>query len=715
MRYFTILLWLFLYFGEWSYAQVSQGAAVKIGASKADSLKIDALKDAAWKCKNDDPNKSLDLLKQAEQVQKKVGTNYRQDILFYYYGVVYKNLNRFAESEINLNRYEAIQTKSNNIARLAAVKMVKANLYSDQSLWDKSMEAVTQCLKYQEQLNDTSGMLIAISKLGYLLTEVNRLPDALQYHHQALDLAIVQNDSGQISIAYTNLGVVYEKMEKNDSALIFYMRSQKINEQLQDEYGLMYDYYNVGNILMRQAELNRAEIFIRRSLALAQKINSPGEIAASQLLLGNLLLNNEKVNEGIQILESVIQNHEYPLSLKDQSETYRDLYAAYKKTAEPAKALLALEKYKAINDTMLNQRVAGQLNELEIQYQTAKNEKAIVLLNTKNELSAKEISFLHTREKLNAFTLLRERERRQALLTENALMDSIVEKEHINNRLLANENKLKTAELQNELTLKAALNRENNLKTAQLKRERLIKAGLVTGSLLLLLAAGAILYLYRNQRKKNSLIQKQADDLQVLMKEIHHRVKNNMQIVSSLLDLQSISIKDTQAAEAVKEGKNRVQSMALIHQNLYSEDNLKGIRAKQYISNLLQNLCDSYSISNDKVKIHADIEDLNLDVDTMIPVGLILNELLTNSFKYAFNENRTGLLEIQLVEQQNNLQLKVKDNGPGFPGELDAKTAKSFGLRMIRAFAQKLKAGIEIKNENGALVELRITKYAIAS
>lgn len=187
-----------------------------------------------------------------------------------------------------------------------------------------------------------------------------------------------------------------------------------------------------------------------------------------------------------------------------------------------------------------------------------------------------------------------------------------------------------------------------------------------------------------------------------------------MQIVSSLLDLQSISIKDVQASEAVKEGKNRVQSMALIHQNLYSEDNLKGIKAKQYIAKLLQNLCDSYNISNDKVKVTTDIEDLNLDVDTMIPIGLILNELLTNAFKYAFAGTVTGVLEIQLKQHDQCLQLRVKDNGPGFPAELDAKTTKSFGLRMIRAFAQKLKATLEISNDDGALVKLDIKKFALA-
>jgi two-component sensor histidine kinase len=198
------------------------------------------------------------------------------------------------------------------------------------------------------------------------------------------------------------------------------------------------------------------------------------------------------------------------------------------------------------------------------------------------------------------------------------------------------------------------------------------------------------------------------------MKEIHHRVKNNLQVVSSLLDLQSHSISDVQAHEAVKEGKNRVQSMALIHQNLYSEGNIKGIRLKEYVNNLLQTLCDSYNITNDKVKINASIADLNLDVDTMIPLGLVLNELVSNSFKYAFKENNNGQLNILLQEQADQLHLKVSDNGNGFPQGMDLKAGNSFGMKMIRAFAQKLKAKLEVYNNNGAVVEMLITKFKTA-
>jgi two-component sensor histidine kinase len=154
--------------------------------------------------------------------------------------------------------------------------------------------------------------------------------------------------------------------------------------------------------------------------------------------------------------------------------------------------------------------------------------------------------------------------------------------------------------------------------------------------------------------------------------------------------------------------------MALIHQNLYSEGNIKGIQVKDYINNLVQTLCASYNISNDRIKVNASIDNLNLDVDTMIPLGLVVNELVSNAFKYAFKENQQGELDIVLKEEADKLHLHVKDNGVGFPEGLDVKNSKSFGLKMIRAFAQKLKAKLDIYNDNGAVVEMEISKFKVA-
>ena len=188
-----------------------------------------------------------------------------------------------------------------------------------------------------------------------------------------------------------------------------------------------------------------------------------------------------------------------------------------------------------------------------------------------------------------------------------------------------------------------------------------------------------------------------------------------MQIVSSLLDLQSNSIKDNQAAEAVKEGKNRVQSMAIIHQHLYQDGNVRAIKMNEYIHTLTDNLFASYNVDPKKITLSTEIENINLDIDTVIPIGLIINELVSNSLKYAFKGQSAGTLNITLKDKADHLELLVKDNGNGFPVGLNANRQHSFGLQLISAFAQKLKAKLDIYNDNGAAVFMQIKKYKIAS
>jgi len=329
-------------------------------------------------------------------------------------------------------------------------------------------------------------------------------------------------------------------------------------------------------------------------------------------------------------------------------------------------------------------------------------------------VSKKSIALLTSDKQLSILQLLSRENEKKALIVENQLMDSIVKSAHAYNDLLQRENVFKTEKLNKEQDLMEALTRENILKDKQVKKEQETKWLIATGAGVVLVLGLSIFTLYGKQKQKSKIIQQQSYDLEVLVKEIHHRVKNNLQVISSLLDLQSLTIADTQASEAVKEGKNRVQSMALIHQNLYSEGNIKGIRTKEYISNLLQSLCDSYNITNDEVKVKTEIDDLSLDVDTMIPLGLVLNELVSNSLKYAFKNEQHGELNIILKEKPSYLLLKVSDNGMGYPKEMNAKDSKSFGMKMIRAFAQKLKAKLEIYNDNGAVVEMQITKYNLA-
>jgi two-component sensor histidine kinase len=261
----------------------------------------------------------------------------------------------------------------------------------------------------------------------------------------------------------------------------------------------------------------------------------------------------------------------------------------------------------------------------------------------------------------------------------------------------------------------AWLSGENNLKATMLRNERTWRAVLLAGAAVLLLLATAVFYLYRKQKNKNGIIKKQADNLQTLMKEIHHRVKNNLQIISSLLDLQSGFIKDSQASQAIKESRNRVQSMALIHQHLYGDNNVQSIAIDEYINHLAQSLFSSYHIQPGQVAIKTAIEKLHLDIDTVIPIGLMLNELISNSLKHAFAGSEGGMIKVTLKKSNEFLLLQVTDNGKGFTEPPGSAHVNSFGLRMIKIFAEKLKADLEIYNAGGACITMCIRKFKITA
>ncbi|MFZ1528363.1 MAG: sensor histidine kinase [Ferruginibacter sp.] len=410
-----------------------------------------------------------------------------------------------------------------------------------------------------------------------------------------------------------------------------------------------------------------------------------------------------------EALQLISENDAMPHIRKNIINDYintKILYRLLKKTGNEAYAIKTADRMFMLKDSIIKLQQRDILTEAEIKFETEKREKDIAALNKENGLK---LLLLMRQGSL----LARETELKEALERENLLKDSVVESERLYSRLLVSENMMRSRELENESKLKNAVEEQNRAKDKELERQKKVRTTLVAGSLLLLLSGALIFSLYRKQMEKNRIIQRQSEDLKTLMKEIHHRVKNNLQVISSMLDLQSLSIKDEQAAGAVREGKIRVQSMALIHQNLYSEGNIKGIVMRDYIRHLVQNLFHSYNIREDRVHLVTDIDELNLDVDTVIPLGLILNELITNSLKYAFKESAEGEIFVGLKHCNKELQLKVKDNGCGFPPNWNSLKETSFGYSLVSTFAQKLKAKLDVYNDGGACVSMNIMRYKL--
>ena len=163
----------------------------------------------------------------------------------------------------------------------------------------------------------------------------------------------------------------------------------------------------------------------------------------------------------------------------------------------------------------------------------------------------------------------------------------------------------------------------------------------------------------------------------MLLKEIHHRVKNNLMVISSLLNLQSRHIKDKAALDVFRESQNRADSMALIHERLYGSNDLKRIDFGDYISTLSTQLFHTYVTDPRRIKLKLNVENLMVDINTTVPLGLILNELVTNSIKYAFPEGKSGEIKIEFNKKDDEFILIVSDNGVGFPKNIDFRETDS--------------------------------------
>lgn len=194
---------------------------------------------------------------------------------------------------------------------------------------------------------------------------------------------------------------------------------------------------------------------------------------------------------------------------------------------------------------------------------------------------------------------------------------------------------------------------------------------------------------------------------EMLLKEIHHRVKNNLMIISSLLELQSYYIKDKADLDFFRESRTRADSMAIIHERLYQSTDLKNIDFGDYISSLASELLDVYTVAPERIRLKIDAHNILLDINTAIPLGLITNELMTNSIKYAFPEDKKGTITLKIVKEGEVYTFIIKDDGIGFPKDVDYKNTDSLGLELVNSLTNQIDGKLELNKEKGT--EFKIT------
>ena len=209
---------------------------------------------------------------------------------------------------------------------------------------------------------------------------------------------------------------------------------------------------------------------------------------------------------------------------------------------------------------------------------------------------------------------------------------------------------------------------------------------------------------------RTEMLKTSLEEKELLLKEVHHRVKNNLQVISSILSLQSQYIKEPQILSTLEDTQNRIASMALIHEKLYESTNLRQIHFADYLKSLSQNLFSSYNINPHLIKLKLEVVNITLDLDTAIPCGLLINELISNALKHAFPEEQEGQISITFsVMVKEQLCIEVRDNGIGLPADFDLEQTSSLGLRLIRALTRQIRGLLEIESNPGLGTVFKVT------
>ncbi|MFD1604292.1 histidine kinase dimerization/phosphoacceptor domain -containing protein [Flavobacterium artemisiae] len=516
----------------------------------------------------------------------------------------------------------------------------------------------------------------------------HNIPSALYYALKSVKRMEAENDYTFGDIFYTRLGDVYNTYGHNEEALELYKKSIKIGQQTlgsgvwyksflsavaalsqkkKDKEALAYidtmtaDYppkstfdkmlvaYARGNCYGALKQYDLAEKYFIEMDSYAKQLNKPEtfrEVIHAYATMSYLYAYTNNAKKAKYYTDKVLT-----LS-KTNNKPYNSeifQYSLYKIDSLNGNYIGALEHYrnmKRLSDSVVNVSKNKQIEELKIDYETKNKEQKIKLLNDQSELQQSELQKSKLLNSVSVWSLV--------------LLLVII-------ALLYNRYRLK----------------QRNHAKLELKEKEI--------------------------HQKNLNLTHLLEEKEWLLKEIHHRVKNNLQTVISLLNSQSAYLDNDMALSAIKNSQHRIHSMSLIHQKLYNSENISTINMPNYIKELVEYLRESFSLGQ-RIRFELKIDQLELDVAHAVPLGLILNEAITNSIKYAFPEDRTGMIYVTLATiSENNYVLRIADNGIGFDANLTQKP-NSFGMMLIKGLSDDLAAKLNIENNNGTVLKIEFSQ-----
>ncbi len=519
-------------------------------------------------------------------------------------------------------------------------------------------------IKYNEflesgKLRDASDEL---NKIAQIYWDKNITEKAISFFKESLKLNIKLDNRNAIATLSGSLGMLMADLQRYDDALIYFQQALEIRRITKEKVSIISSLINTTVVLNKLERFEESILLMEEALRLAKELNDPNQIKSCYGILA----------ETYEISGDI-----------DQSLYYYNYFKTFNE-------LVAQRKIKRTEIQLENEKLKRENTELKL----LKN--LDTLRATKNELTSivkQQEEFIKKNEELIA--TLSEQELQLKVLKQDARI------KELENTKMSNEKKSKEKQIQ------------------------FISVLALLCFLLFIVVTTLTYFLYKNRghvkrhanllKIQNQMVQSNLQEKELMLREIHHRVKNNFEIISSLLQLQSGSIEDQEVIRKLNEGQSRINAMALIHQNLYQTNNISVINFENYANKLSKEIIHLYGYSQKIVTVEGG--DLIFDVDTATPLALILNELVTNSCKYALGQSESPFIKLSITEQKsNNYLMEIRDSGSGLPS-VSNNTNPTFGLKIVSRLSKQLHGSfvhgrdnvsayfkVFFKDENGRLM-----------
>ncbi|NJB69652.1 two-component sensor histidine kinase [Saonia flava] len=593
------------------------------------------------------------------------------------YFFFFDTLNRYNENSAYdwldaVNIYHNNSYKINDSSAIRQYKLIQSQLYHDIGDYDKSIAITKELYTEINKLDlETKERLLNIMDNAYSKLELYDKQIEIREEKRHLGLT---SDVAFYDI-YSNLGLHRKAMED-------YIVEVKKTISEDDHYGLAEYNNNVGNFLRLDRSAPTAFPYFKKALSYIDlyliditEEKTEREVARGNLLKGIIEGNIGKCHVQLKEYEEALPFLEK--SIESINENHEGVYSedVIENTLNLVDCHLQLKNYK-----LAKEYLDQELRITNVAHIIKKN-RLLALYYDMIEDYKNASFYLKKNVKIaDSVDLTTPKLKRQQLA-------AVAEKQMEISRSMINQQKLEMEKTRNEL---ASKDEKMSLVFISLIFTLLGFAGLVF----------AYLKSIKNQRliaKQKHIIENSLVEKDSLLKEIHHRVKNNLQMVSSLLSLQTKNTRSKAAIEALEEGKSRVKAMALIHQKLYQNDDLSVIEMQGYIESLINSVQSVYKKGGHNINITIDTEGVELDIDRAIPFGLILNELVSNSFKYAFPDgDENGKIYIHLRKNDDQGYFEYTDNGVGLPEDTDERANSSMGIRLMNRLVNQLQSTLNI-------------------